>query len=163
MEWSFAYHDLKMDVTHTWGILSFFFILWQTLKTDHHLLKFYLSESCKILNNSQLDIFCHRVIWKQISNIEFFSHLLHSPSKYTAHFSRLLLQPKHLIFVQCTFHLLNIPLHITWPSYRQNIYESCLACYLSRRVWTEAFWYTVLLLVVIELIKLSILEIGNGK
>jgi hypothetical protein len=32
MEWAFAYHDLMMDLVHTWWILSLLFICWWQFK-----------------------------------------------------------------------------------------------------------------------------------
>ena len=39
------------------------FLFWHKIPNDRHLFKFYLSESCKSLDNSQLYRFCHMSIW----------------------------------------------------------------------------------------------------
>ena len=48
---------------HLWFILSSIFIFQPKISNGHHLLQFYLSESCKSLDNSQLYGFYHKSTW----------------------------------------------------------------------------------------------------
>ena len=60
MELSYVYHDFKILYKHDeyYSSSSCF----DGIQNDRHMLKFYLSESCKSLDNSQLYRFYHKSI-----------------------------------------------------------------------------------------------------
>ena len=63
MEISFPFHDLNFDLSYNYHYHYNFSSSFHKFQNDHHLLKFYLSVSCKSLNNSQMVRLYHISLW----------------------------------------------------------------------------------------------------